>query len=88
MNLADLKNLDVKDLIEKIKSGSGPSLLKDKKALTKFGTWLFLLSAIILLAIWYRHAYLLGQWSGLSFGFWGSGSYRLNPGSTLRPGRS
>jgi len=36
MNLADLKNLDVKDLIEKIKSGSGPSLLKDKKALTKF----------------------------------------------------
>ena len=36
MNLADLKNLDVKDLIEKIKSGSGPSLFKDKKALTKF----------------------------------------------------
>ena len=36
MNLADLKNLDIKDLIEKIKSGSGPSLLKDKKALTKF----------------------------------------------------
>ena len=36
MNLEDLKNLDVKDLIEKIKSGSGPSLLKDKKALTKF----------------------------------------------------
>ncbi len=36
MNLEDLKNLDVKDLIEKIKSGSGPSLFKDKKALTKF----------------------------------------------------
>lgn len=36
MNLEDLKNLDVKDLVEKIKSGSGPSLLKDKKALTKF----------------------------------------------------
>ena len=36
MNLEDLKNLDVKDLIEKIKSGSGPSLLKDKKAVTKF----------------------------------------------------
>ena len=36
MNLADLKNLDVKDLIEKIKSGSSSSLLKDKKALTKF----------------------------------------------------
>ena len=36
MNLADLKNLDIKDLIEKIKSGSGSSLLKDKKALTKF----------------------------------------------------
>ncbi len=36
MNLEDLKNLDVKDLIEKIKSGSGSSLFKDKKALTKF----------------------------------------------------
>ena len=36
MNLADLKNLDVKDLIEKIKSGSSSSLFKDKKALTKF----------------------------------------------------
>ena len=36
MNLADLKNLDVKDLIEKIKSGSSSSLFKDKKTLTKF----------------------------------------------------
>ena len=36
MNLEDLKNLDVKDLIEKIKSGSSSSLFKDKKTLTKF----------------------------------------------------
>ena len=31
MDLAALKNLDVKDLLEKIKSGGGAGLLKDKK---------------------------------------------------------
>ena len=34
MDLNNLKNLDVKDLIEKLKS---LDLTKDKKALTKFG---------------------------------------------------
>ena len=38
MDLATLKNLDVKDLIEKIKSGGGADLLKDKKTLIKFGS--------------------------------------------------
>jgi len=38
MDLAALKNLDVKDLIEKIKSGGGTGLLKDKKTLIKFGS--------------------------------------------------
>jgi len=38
MDLAALKNLDVKDLIEKIKSGGGAGLLKDKKTLIKFGS--------------------------------------------------
>ena len=38
MDLAALKNLDVKDLIEKIKSGGGADLLKDKKTLIKFGS--------------------------------------------------
>ncbi len=38
MDLAALKNLDVKDLLEKIKSGGGAGLLKDKKTLIKFGS--------------------------------------------------
>ena len=38
MDLAALKNLDVKDLIGKIKSGGGADLLKDKKTLIKFGS--------------------------------------------------
>ena len=38
MDLAALKNLDVKNLIEKIKSGGGAGLLKDKKTLIKFGS--------------------------------------------------
>ena len=38
MDLAALKNLDVKNLIEKIKSGGGADLLKDKKTLIKFGS--------------------------------------------------
>ena len=37
MNLDALKSLDVKDLIEKIKSGGGASLVQDKKTLIKFG---------------------------------------------------
>ena len=38
MDLAALKNLDVKDLIEKLKSGGGSGLLKEKKTLIKFGS--------------------------------------------------
>jgi len=38
MDLDALKNLDVKNLIEKIKSGGGADLLKDKKTLIKFGS--------------------------------------------------
>ena len=38
MDLDALKNLDVKNLIEKIKSSGGADLLKDKKTLIKFGS--------------------------------------------------
>ena len=37
MDLAALKNLDVKDLLEKIKGGGGTDLLKNKKLLIKLG---------------------------------------------------
>ena len=37
MDLAALKNLDVKDLLEKIKAGGGTNVFKDKKTLIKFG---------------------------------------------------
>ena len=38
MDLDALKNLNVKDFLEKIKSGGGADLLKDKKTLIKFGS--------------------------------------------------
>ena len=37
MDLASLKNLDVKDILEKIKGGSLADILKNKKLLIKFG---------------------------------------------------
>ena len=37
MDLAALKNLDIKDLLEKIKGGGGADLLKNKKLLIKLG---------------------------------------------------
>mgnify|MGYP001118969065 CR=1 FL=1 len=37
MDLAALKNLDVKDIIEKIMGGGGADILKNKKLLVKFG---------------------------------------------------
>ena len=37
MDLAALKNLDIKDLLEKIKGGGGADILKNKKLLIKFG---------------------------------------------------
>jgi len=37
MDLAALKNLDVKDIIEKIMSGGGADILKNKKLLVKLG---------------------------------------------------
>ena len=37
MDLAALKKLDIKDLLEKIKAGGGANVFKDKKTLIKFG---------------------------------------------------
>ena len=37
MDLAALKKLDIKDLLEKIKAGGGTNVFKDKKKLIKFG---------------------------------------------------
>ena len=37
MDLAALKKLDIKDLLEKIKAGGGKNIFKDKKTLIKFG---------------------------------------------------
>jgi Tfp pilus assembly protein PilO len=37
MDLAALKKLDIKDLLEKIKAGGGTNAFKDKKTLIKFG---------------------------------------------------
>ena len=37
MDLAVLKNLDIKDLLEKIKGGGGADILKNKKMLIKLG---------------------------------------------------
>ena len=37
MDLAALKKLDIKDLLEKIKAGGGTNVFKDKKTLIKFG---------------------------------------------------
>ena len=37
MDLAALKKLDIKDLLEKIKAGGGANIFKDKKTLIKFG---------------------------------------------------
>ena len=37
MDLAALKKLDIKDLLEKIKVGGGENVFKDKKTLIKFG---------------------------------------------------
>ena len=37
MDLAALKNLDVKDLLEKLKGGAGADILKNKKLLIKLG---------------------------------------------------
>ena len=37
MDLAALKKLDIKDLLEKIKTGGGTNVFKDKKTLIKFG---------------------------------------------------
>lgn len=54
MDLDALKNLNVKDFLEKIKSGGGADLLKDKKTLIKFasvaGAILFFLLSIMLLS--------------------------------------
>ncbi|MFM7674970.1 MAG: ArnT family glycosyltransferase [Synechococcus sp.] len=43
------------------------------------GPALFALAAVALSALWYWHAWQLGQASGLSFGFWGGDADRSSP---------
>ncbi|QNI83533.1 dolichyl-phosphate-mannose-mannosyltransferase family protein [Synechococcus sp. RS9907] len=40
------------------------------------GFWLYIGTSLMAIAGWYWHAHQLGQTSGLSFGFWGSGTDR------------
>ena len=40
------------------------------------GLWLYIGTSLMAIAGWYWHAHQLGQASGLSFGFWGSGADR------------
>jgi len=40
------------------------------------GVWLYIVTSLMAIAGWYWHAHQLGQTSGLSFGFWGSGADR------------
>ena len=40
------------------------------------GFWLYIGTSLAAIAAWYWHAHQLGQASGLSFGFWGSGTDR------------
>ena len=40
------------------------------------GVWLYIGTSLMAIAGWYWHAHQLGQTSGLSFGFWGSGADR------------
>jgi 4-amino-4-deoxy-L-arabinose transferase-like glycosyltransferase len=40
------------------------------------GFWLYIGASMMAIAGWYWHAHQLGQASGLSFGFWGSGADR------------
>jgi hypothetical protein len=40
------------------------------------GFWLYISTSLMAIAGWYWHAHQLGQASGLSFGFWGSGADR------------
>ena len=39
---------------------------------SKPGVWIFIISSFSLVSVWFLYAYLLGQSSGASFGFWGS----------------
>ena len=40
------------------------------------GFWLYVGTSLLAIASWYWHSHQLGQASGLSFGFWGSGTDR------------
>ena len=46
------------------------------KLLRSPGPWIYASSSILIGALWYGHAYQLGQTSDLSFGFWGNNSDR------------
>ncbi len=45
--------------------------------------WIYLGSTVSICAIWFGHAYQMGQASGLSFGFWGPSSDRSSFGMLL-----
>ncbi|WP_257929429.1 ArnT family glycosyltransferase [Synechococcus sp. CC9605] len=51
-----------------------PSLVL--RLLGRPGFWLYIGTSLMAIAGWYWHAHQLGQASGLSFGFWGSGADR------------
>ncbi len=46
------------------------------RLLRRPGFWLYIGTSLMAIAGWYWHAHQLGQASGLSFGFWGSGADR------------
>ena len=46
------------------------------RLLRRPGFWLYIGTSLMAIAGWYWHAHQLGQTSGLSFGFWGSGADR------------
>ena len=46
------------------------------KLLRSPGPWIYASSSILIGALWYAHAYQLGQSSGFTFGFWGNNSDR------------
>ena len=60
--------------------GQAPPLqtlpLRMLRLLGRPGVWLYIGTSLMAIAGWYWHAHQLGQASGLSFGFWGSGADR------------
>ena len=67
--------------------GQAPPLqtlpLRMLRLLGRPGVWLYIGTSLMAIAGWYWHAHQLGQASGLSFGFWGSGADRNSLGLLL-----